>query len=129
MNRAKALTTCFASGFVGVALGAFGAHGLKNLVTPELLEIYKTGVFYQFVHTFAALALLALCTEFRPIRVPLLLFFAGIVLFSGSLYLLAVTGIRQLGMITPVGGALWLIAWIYSAWIFLRMKNGNANHD
>lgn len=109
-----------ALGFLGVALGAFGAHALKARLTPDLLAIWQTGVLYHLIH---ALALLALGLYARaaaspsPITVPACSFLAGIALFSGSLYALALTGIRPLGAITPFGGVAFLFAW---GWIAIK---------
>lgn len=101
-------------GFTGVALGAFAAHGLKNRLTPEYLTIFHTGVTYQLVHTLAlfGVALLATQIQGRLITWAGLSFTVGIVLFSGSLYLLTMTGISKLGIITPFGGLAFLVGWI-----------------
>lgn len=96
---------------VGVALGAFGAHGLRGRVSPDLLAVYQIGVQY---HQFHALALLlAGLLADRGLRAKAVpgLFVAGIVLFSGSLYLMALTGLRGLGAITPLGGICFLSGW------------------
>lgn|SRR5690349_20824692 len=105
-----------AVGFLGVALGAFGAHGLKQKVTPELLAIYNTGVLYHLIHGVAllALALFGSATG-RAITWPAALWVAGIVLFSGSLYVLALTGVKQLGAVTPLGGLCFLAGWVLVA--------------
>lgn len=97
-------------GFTGVALGAFGAHGLKHLLSDHLLEVYKTAVSYQMWHVLA-LALVAVLPAHRLLRWAGWFFVAGIVLFSGSLYLLAIFNIGWLGMITPFGGLAFLAAW------------------
>lgn len=97
-------------GFLGVALGAFGAHGLKNTLTPEMLEIFKTGVLYQLIHTAAILAV-GLSGNKKLFKAALF-FSIGIVLFSFSLYIYSVTGIKSLAMITPVGGVSFLIGWL-----------------
>jgi uncharacterized membrane protein YgdD (TMEM256/DUF423 family) len=101
-------------GFTGVALGAFAAHGLKNRLTPEYLTIFHTGVTYQLVHTLAlfGVALLATQIQGRLITWAGLSFTVGIVLFSGSLYLLTMTGISKLGIITPFGGVAFLVGWV-----------------
>ncbi|MDH1259896.1 MULTISPECIES: DUF423 domain-containing protein [Pseudomonas] len=101
-------------GFTGVALGAFAAHGLKNRLTPEYLTIFHTGVTYQLVHALAlfGVALLATQIQGRLITWAGLSFTVGIVLFSGSLYLLTMTGISKLGIITPFGGLAFLIGWV-----------------
>ena len=101
-------------GFTGVALGAFAAHGLKNRLTPEYLTIFHTGVTYQLVHTLALLGVALLATQIqgRLITWAGVSFTVGIVLFSGSLYLLTMTGISKLGIITPFGGLAFLIGWV-----------------
>lgn len=93
--------------FLAVALGAFAAHGLKTRLAPEMLTVFETGVRYQAYH---ALALLALGAARGPDKAGWC-FIGGIVLFSGSLYLLALTGEKRLGMITPIGGLLFLAGW------------------
>lgn len=99
------------SGLLAVALGAFGAHGLKpHLSTDELLW-FETGNRYHFYHTFALLAVALLKNDSRLLRYAGFSFLIGILLFSGSLYIMAVTGVRALGMITPVGGIAFLAGW------------------
>jgi len=97
----------------GVALGAFGAHGLKSRLSPDLLAVYETGVRYHLVHGLAIFVAAWLAGEdrSRAARLAGVLFVVGILLFSGSLYLLALTGIRALGAITPLGGVAWIAAW------------------
>lgn len=97
----------------GVAAGAFGAHGLKRILTPDLLNIWQTAVLYQLVHGLGLLAIAALSARFGS---PLLslagaVMFAGVVIFSGSLYILAISGTKWLGAITPIGGAAFIVAW------------------
>lgn len=108
------LVTTGVAGFTGVAMGAFGAHGLKYVIAPEMLAVYQTGVQYHFWHALG-LGLVALlmrqAPQSRPLAWAAWLMLAGIVLFSGSLYLLAVSGIRWLGVITPFGGMAFLAAW------------------
>ena len=106
------------AGLLAVALGAFGAHGLKALVEPERVAIFETGVRYQFFHTFALLALGALGSDLSPrmIQFSARSFMAGITLFSGSLYLLAIRDILPFpvgwaGPITPIGGLFFIIGW------------------
>ena len=97
------------AGALGVALGAFGAHGLKRVVDdPHLLEVWDTGARYHLVH---AVALLALAALPNPSPWTARLWAAGVVVFSGSLYLLALTNQRWLGAITPLGGALLIAGW------------------
>ncbi len=103
---------------VGVALGAFGAHGLKDVLTPEGKQTYQTAVLYHLVHGLGLLAVGWLAT-LKPTE-PLLrnagwAFVIGIILFSGSLYLLSVTGIKKLGIITPFGGLAFLAGWLLLA--------------
>lgn len=107
---------------IGVAAGAFGAHALKSRLTLDMLAVFEVGVRYQLVH---ALALLAVAWAIArwPGRAALYagaLFVAGIVLFSGSLYLLALTGERSLGAITPFGGVAFLAGWACLAWAAWR---------
>ena len=106
----------------GVACGAFGAHGLKNHVGPDLLAVFETGARYHLVH---ALALLAVGWAAARWPGPLVtasgwLFLVGIVLFSGSLYLMTLTGARWLGAITPLGGLAFITGWITLAVAALR---------
>ena len=106
------------AGFLGVALGAFGAHALKVRLAPEMLAAFETGVRYQMYHVFALVAV-AWAWARWPGRVLMAagwLFIAGIVIFSGSLYLLAFTGVRALGAITPLGGLAFLAGWLCLAW-------------
>jgi len=114
---AKILLLCAAiSGMLSVVIGAFGAHGLKGNIPPELLAAYQTGVHYQMFHTLALLALalllLKLNTRSLLLNITGLLWLAGIVLFSGSLYYLAVGGPSWLGPITPLGGLLLILGWL-----------------
>jgi uncharacterized membrane protein YgdD (TMEM256/DUF423 family) len=98
----------------GVALGAFGAHGLRSLLSPEMLAVYETGVRYQMFHGLALLALGWAAERWhgRLIALAGWLFVLGIVVFSGTLYLLTLTGMRWLGAVTPVGGCLLILAWL-----------------
>ncbi|MBN3862991.1 DUF423 domain-containing protein [Pseudomonas frederiksbergensis] len=100
-------------GFTGVALGAFAAHGLKNRLSAEYLAIFHTGVTYQLVHTLALLGVALLATQI-PGRLTAWAgasFSIGILLFSGSLYLLTMTGVSKLGIVTPFGGLAFLVGW------------------
>ena len=100
-------------GFTGVALGAFAAHGLKNRLSAEYLAIFHTGVTYQLVHTLALLGVALLATQI-PGRLTAWAgasFAIGILLFSGSLYLLTMTGVSKLGIVTPFGGLAFLVGW------------------
>jgi uncharacterized membrane protein YgdD (TMEM256/DUF423 family) len=105
-------------GFLGVALGAFGAHALREKISPAMLQVWHTAVLYHLLHAVAlfALGLYARATG-ADVRVGGVLLIAGVLVFSGSLYALALTGIKPLGAITPVGGLLLLAGW---AWIALK---------
>ncbi|HZK93472.1 MAG TPA: DUF423 domain-containing protein [Prolixibacteraceae bacterium] len=108
------LSVAAISGLLAVALGAFGAHGLKAIISSEMLEVYKTGVQYQFYHTFALLAvgILMNFNQSNALKWSATLFMIGIILFSGSLYVLAISGVKGFGIITPFGGITWIAAWI-----------------
>lgn len=110
------LSAC--SALVAVGMGAFGAHGLKSILSPEMLVVYKTGVTYQMWHALG-LGLIAMYQLQSPQSKLLYwagwLMFSGIILFSCSLYLLALSGIKELGMITPIGGLAFLAAWLLVA--------------
>lgn len=110
------------SGFLSVALGAFGAHALKRRLSQDLLETFHTGAQYQMYH---ALALLAVGLFAARAASPAMsfagwLFVAGTILFSGSLYALSMSGVRLFGAITPVGGLCFLAGWALFAWAALR---------
>src|SRR4051794_5116727 len=100
-------------GFVGVGLGAFGAHALKGRLSPEMLAVFETGVRYQMYHTLAILATAAVMArgDGRAVMGAGWCFTAGIFLFSGSLYALAFTGVTMLGAVTPLGGLAFLAGW------------------
>jgi uncharacterized membrane protein YgdD (TMEM256/DUF423 family) len=106
------------SAFIGVAAGAFGAHALKARLTPDLLAIFETGSRYQLVHALALLAVAWACQRWpgTPVRWAGWCFVAGTVLFSGSLYVLALSGLRGLGAVTPFGGVAFLLGWAVLAW-------------
>ena len=108
-------------GFIGVALGEFAAHGLRSRLPNDLVEIFETGVRYQMYHALALLAVAWAASRWPNTSTHAAgwAFIVGIVVFSGSLYLLSVTGIRWLGAITPFGGVAFLVGWvllIWSAW-------------
>jgi len=101
-------------GFLGVAFGAFGAHGLRNRLAPEMLAVFEIGVRYQMYHVFALLITAAAIGHFGPLRLLTIAgwsFIAGTLIFSGSLYALALTGTGMFGAITPIGGLGFLIGW------------------
>ena len=101
------------AGLVAVGFGAFGAHGLRGRLTPEMLAVFETGVRYQMYHALALLLVAALAPHMpgKAMAVAGWLFIAGIAIFSGSLYLLSVTGVTVLGAITPIGGVAFLAGW------------------
>src|SRR5687767_358409 len=110
------------SAFIGVAAGAFGAHGLKSRLSAEMLSVFEVGVRYQMYHAFALIV-----TAWAQTRWPSNLviasgwfFVIGTVLFSGTLYLLSLTGLRWLGAITPLGGLAFLAGWLCLAWILWK---------
>jgi uncharacterized membrane protein YgdD (TMEM256/DUF423 family) len=103
-------------GLLAVVIGAFGAHGLKNRLAPDLMSAYQTGVQYHFYHALALLAcgiLMRTGIDNSAMRISGYAFIAGIILFSGSLYVLAVTGLRWLGAITPLGGVAFIAGWLF----------------
>lgn len=110
--------------FIAVAAGAFGAHGLKAILTPEMLAIWQTAVHYQMIHALALLAAGILMQHWTEalLKTSALAFLSGILVFSGSLYALALTGIKILGAITPVGGVAFLIGWAMLVWCALRHR-------
>ena len=103
------------SGGLSVALGAFGAHGLKARLSPDQLETFETGVRYQITHSLALLAAGILATLFPASPYPAVagwLFIAGTILFSGSLYLIVFTNKRWFGAIAPIGGLAFIVGWV-----------------
>ena len=106
------------SAFVAVALGAFGAHGLRARLVPDMLLTFEIGVRYQMYHALALLAVGAVAPRLSsgPVHAAGWLFVAGTVVFSGSLYVLALTGQRWLGAVTPLGGLAFLAGWAVLAW-------------
>lgn len=107
---------------LGVAAGAFGAHGLKSRLSPELLPVFETAVRYQMYHALGLLAV-AVATDRWPegnFQAAGWLLLAGILVFSGSLYALCLTGIRALGAITPIGGLCFLAGWVLLAWGMIK---------
>lgn len=106
------------SAFIGVAAGAFGAHALKARLAPDLLAIFDTGSRYQLIHALALLAVAWACHRWpgTPVRWAGWCFVAGTLLFSGSLYALALSGQRGLGAVTPFGGVAFLLGWALLAW-------------
>ena len=104
---------------LGIALGAFGAHGLKEIVSEKMLANFETGVRYQ-MYCALGLMLISLVAGFlkdaaKPLSTSALLVFIGSIIFSGSLYVMALTGITKLGAITPIGGVLMIVGYVYTA--------------
>jgi uncharacterized membrane protein YgdD (TMEM256/DUF423 family) len=101
------------AGLTAVALGAFGAHALRSRLSPDMLAVFETGVRYHFYHALALVATALIMARYndRLITAAGWLFAIGIVLFSGSLYALALTGVTVLGAITPIGGVAFLLGW------------------
>lgn len=112
---ALALFLAAAAGATGCALGAFGAHALRGRLDAGMLEIYRTGVLYQLVHALALLGVAALGRRLRWPRLTAALFAVGIVIFSGSLYTLAISGVRAWGAVTPAGGLCFIAGWLSMA--------------
>ena len=110
-------------GTLAVALGAFGAHALESRISADLLSTYETGARYHFYHVLALLGVAAVLARWPAAGAAVAagwLFVIGIVIFSGSLYLLAFTGVRWLGAITPIGGVAFIAGWLCLAWVALR---------
>lgn len=111
MNNKTLIIISGIMGFAGVALGAFGAHGLKSILNEQLLETYKTGVLYHLIHS---AVLLAIALEGKEkFKNSFWFFFAGIILFSFSLYIYSISQITMFAMITPIGGVSLLIGWLF----------------
>ena|SRR6476646_7766898 len=108
--------------FVAVALGAFGAHSLKEKLSPDMLAIFETGVRYQMYHALGLLAVAWAITRWPEANLNSAgwSFIIGIIIFSGSLYLLSTTGVRWLGAITPIGGLAFLAGWAIMVWSLNR---------
>jgi uncharacterized membrane protein YgdD (TMEM256/DUF423 family) len=111
---------------LAVGLGAFGAHGLKGKLDAYSLSIYEKAVFYQFIHSLGILvvplfAKLGAISEVSSTRIALVLF-GGVLFFSGSLYALALTGVRALGAVTPIGGLCFIAGWLMLAWSLAKGK-------
>jgi len=104
-------------GFFGVIAGAFGGHALKNRLSPDMLNVYEVAVRYQIYHVFALFAVAWLSTRYSHSFLNLSgwLFFLGIIVFSGSLYILSLSGMKIWGAVTPIGGVMFLAAWLMLA--------------
>jgi uncharacterized membrane protein YgdD (TMEM256/DUF423 family) len=123
MERLFAITGAI-SGLLAVGFGAFGAHGLRGKISDDLLHAYEVGAHYHLIHALALIAVAWAITRWPggAMQAAGWLFLAGTLLFSGSLYLLAVTGIRPLGMVTPVGGTCLMMGWGCFAWSAFASK-------
>jgi uncharacterized membrane protein YgdD (TMEM256/DUF423 family) len=110
---------------LAVAAGAFGAHLLKPVLDPSMLGVFETAARYQMYHALALCLVAAIGERHPTLRVSAVawLFVAGIVLFSGSLYLLSLSGIRWLGALTPLGGAAFMAGWAVFAWSVARHQS------
>jgi uncharacterized membrane protein YgdD (TMEM256/DUF423 family) len=105
---------------VAVGLGAFGAHGLRGRLDAYSLDIWEKAVFYHFIHALGLLVLPLLLRDSAAANRAGWLLSAGILLFSGSLYALALSGVRMLGAVTPLGGVAFIAAWLLIAWSLIR---------
>ena len=109
-------------GFIAVALGAFGAHALKQKLSTDMLAVWRTAVEYQFYHALALLLIGVLARQMpaSSFNAAGICFAAGVLLFSGSLYALALSDVRMLGAVTPLGGLLFLMGWIFLGWTIAK---------
>ena len=126
MNARLALTLAGIFMFAAVALGAFGAHALKGHLDAEMTAVWQSAVQYHAWHALALLGAGILLLHFprnRGLQLSAWLFVAGIVLFAGSLYVVALTGVRSVGAITPVGGVAFLAGWAVLAWSIWRDRD------
>jgi uncharacterized membrane protein YgdD (TMEM256/DUF423 family) len=111
--------------FVGVAAGAFGAHALRDVLPPDRMAIYQTATLYQVLHAVAIVAIgLAPTPQSRGLRRSALLLAVGVVIFSGSLFILALSGVRWWGAVTPIGGVAFLAGWLNLAVTCARADAG-----
>ena len=126
MSNIRFANTTIALGALGmffaVAAGAFGAHGLKNTLSIEMLKVYQTAADYQFIHAIGLIFIGVLHKQaaHSTHKVITAFILSGIILFCGSLYALSLTGIKSLGMITPIGGICFLIAWLLLAILYFK---------
>ncbi|ALG66759.1 DUF423 domain-containing protein [Beggiatoa leptomitoformis] len=109
--------------FLAVSLGAFGAHGLKPVMSAEMFAVYQTGVNYHLFHALGLLiisVLVQLWTSSRWVVMAGWFLLAGIILFSGSLYVLSLTGVHYFGVVTPIGGSAFLVGWLLLLWAGIK---------
>lgn len=124
MTKEKQVQAAALSGALAVGLGAFGAHGLEAILERnQTVDVWETAVSYHFIHT---LVLLWLAGQASMGKGPRRCFTFGIVVFSGTLYVLAVSGIRWLGAITPIGGVALIVAWV---WLAVQASSKNQSHE
>lgn len=113
--------------FLAVALGAFGAHGLKEVLTEKTLQTYKTGIQYQFYHGFGILILSIISQQFKiDLKKSINLFSIGIILFSFNCYLYAITQIKTIAMIIPIGGVFFILGWLFFIKSMIKIEEKNA---
>ena len=124
MNARLCLVVASVSGAIAVMMGAFTAHALKDILSSQLMAVMQTGVQYQFYHSLALLLVGILLQQQATalLKLSATLFLAGIVLFCGSLYLLAFSGVHWLGIVTPVGGLAFIAGWLILAWNFITLN-------
>jgi uncharacterized membrane protein YgdD (TMEM256/DUF423 family) len=128
MNISRQTRSILVLGFfflaLAVMIGAFGAHGLKNLVTPEKLEIFETGVRYHFFHSFGLVIIAFFSQVFHQLQLKISIysFILGIFLFSFNCYVYVLTSQKIFAMMMPIGGLLFMVGWLRLAWISLKLK-------
>jgi uncharacterized membrane protein YgdD (TMEM256/DUF423 family) len=122
------LAVAAVNGLISVAAGAFGAHGLKDKVTPEHLIVFETGAQYHMYHALAILAVAWLASRGPTpgVNAAGFAFLFGMIIFSGSLYILALTGVSKLGMITPIGGVSLMVGWACLAYAAIKAVPASA---
>ena len=111
--------------FIAVAAGAFGAHALKQILSAEMLAVWQTAAHYQMIHALGLIAIAILMPRYQTVLLKRagLIMLIGILIFSGSLYALAISGTRVLGAITPIGGLAFLVAWAMLTWAGITHKS------
>jgi len=125
MKRSTCITFAALNMLIAVGAGAFGAHGLKAVLSADMLAVWQTAVHYQMVHAlglFGLGILMAQWTDTILLARAAAIMLAGIIVFSGSLYALALSGVLWLGAITPIGGLAFLVAWAMLAWCAFRRQ-------
>ena len=126
MNKFSLITGGALCG-TGVMLGAFAAHGLKAMISPEMVAVFQTGVNYQFIHGLALVLFGILGLMGFNLKWPTIFATVGVVFFSGSLYLLATTGIKLFGPITPLGGLCFIVSWLVFIVQVIKHKPAQVN--